>query len=83
MDIKVAWSLRVGRVVKPPQQVKWEKPHTGAYVINTDGSVLFDSEVASAGGLLKNNKGEWIRGFLINIGLIDSLNAELWGFVKV
>ena len=51
----------------------------GTYVINIDGSVLSDSGAASAGGLLRNNKGEWIRGFLINIGLTDSLNAELWG----
>ena len=77
MDIKVAWSLNVGQAVKPPQWIKWERSPMGAYVINTDGSVLSDSGAASTGGLLKNNKGEWIRGFFINIGLTDSLNAEL------
>ena len=49
MDIKVAWSLSVRRVVKPPQWIKWERPSMGVYVLNTDGLVLSNSRATSAG----------------------------------
>ncbi|OMO78348.1 hypothetical protein CCACVL1_14470 [Corchorus capsularis] len=34
---------------------------------------------ASTGGLIRGSDGEWLAGFLVNIGTLDSLVAELWG----
>ena len=31
------------------------------------------------GGLIKNHKGEWIRGFMRNLGRCKVIIAEIWG----
>ncbi len=47
--------------------------------LNTNGSVFDNHEKASAGGLLRDCNGRWIRGFAHNLGITNSLAAELWG----
>lgn len=32
-----------------------------------------------AGGLLRVDRGQWLAGFMRNIGLTSSIAAELWG----
>ncbi|OMO92977.1 hypothetical protein CCACVL1_06699 [Corchorus capsularis] len=34
---------------------------------------------ASAGGLIRDHTGSWIKGFLLNIGRTCSVQAEFWG----
>ena len=49
------------------------------FMLNTDGAMKTSSSFASAGGLIRNEKGEWLGGFMVNIGRTDGLNSELWG----
>lgn len=35
--------------------------------------------MAAAGGVARDNGGNWIRGFSSKIGNVDVLRAELWG----
>ncbi|KAF7823733.1 Polynucleotidyl transferase, Ribonuclease H fold [Senna tora] len=46
----------------------WIKPVGECIKINTDGTVGINSIIAGCGGLLRNNEGGWIKGFLCNLG---------------
>ena len=46
--------------------------------MNTDGSSLGNPGLAGGGGLIRNDKGEWVKGFARAIGSITSVAAELW-----
>lgn len=43
--------------------VAWRAPDPHAFILNTDGAIKNSSKCASAGGLLRDSQGEWIRGF--------------------
>lgn len=60
--------------------ITWTKPSTNWMKVNTDGSVK-SSGRASAGGIIRNDKGKWYRGFVHNIGICTVPTAELWGMV--
>ncbi|XVF04810.1 hypothetical protein REPUB_Repub05bG0117600 [Reevesia pubescens] len=78
-DIMQAWSSKVIHIARQIRWIKWEPPITGYLCLNTDGAVKTGSGIASAGGLIRDENGRWIKGFLVNIGKTDSLQAELWG----
>ncbi|CAL9010427.1 unnamed protein product, partial [Prunus brigantina] len=47
--------------------------------LNVDGSCKPTSGNIGAGGILRGCAGEWIKGFAINLGKGQILEAELWG----
>lgn len=47
-----------------------------------DGCVKFSGQRAAGGGLLRNEFGEWIKGFTYNIGICITEEAELWDVWK-
>lgn len=47
--------------------------------LNSDGAAKSPSRLASAGGLLRDHRGNWIAGYTCNIGIANSFLAELWG----
>ena len=51
----------------------------GFLKLNTDGSALGNPGLASAGGLIRDSNGIWVRGFSWIIGTTNSFVAELWG----
>lgn len=53
-------------------------PQPGWVKLNTDG-VDTGMRLVSAGGLLQDDRGEWVLGFCRNVGMYDFLQAELWG----
>ena len=56
----------------------WHPPPTGYFKLNTDDSVLYSNpRKASAGGLIRDSLGSWIRGFTRKIGITHSMVAEL------
>lgn len=57
----------------------WNPPKEGWVKINTDGAKKSSTGLASVGGLLRDHRGNWIKGFTIKIGDADSFSAELWG----
>jgi|UniRef100_A0A2N9EKD1 ribonuclease HI len=67
------------QVTKSNTLIGWLPPPSGFMKLNTDRSVLGNPEKASAGGLLRDSNGKWIHGFAHNLGITNSLAAELWG----
>lgn len=50
--------------------------------LNTNSVRKTSSNMAAAGGILRNSTGEWNRGFTYNIGDCSSIMAELWSIVR-
>ena len=59
-------------------QVKWKLPSPGWFKLNTDGLALGCPGPAGGGGLISDDHGKWVKGFLRRIGKVSSLEAELW-----
>lgn len=57
----------------------WESPNTGIFKLNVDGSCKPASGNIGAGGVLRDSFGNWIKGFAVNLGNGQVLEAELWG----
>ena len=60
------------------KSIKWEKPRAGWLTLNTDGSAGSNSGPAGGGGLLRDENGNWVKGFARKIGNTSSYLAELW-----
>lgn len=58
--------------------IKCELLSLGWFVLNTDGCVKGSTKVAGASGLIRNDKGVWIRGFTVNLGSYGVDEVELW-----
>ena len=43
-----------------------------------DGSSIGNPGKAGGGGLIQNDKGEWLKGYARNVGFSTSVVAELW-----
>lgn len=57
-------------------QVQWFNPCEGWYKLNTDGTSLGNPRKASGGGLIRNHKGIWMKGFNRCIRNTTSVMAE-------
>ncbi|KAK3036498.1 hypothetical protein RJ639_030512 [Escallonia herrerae] len=69
----------------PPRKVtlvQWHPPSPGFLKLNTDGSAFGQPGLASYGGLIRGEKGEWLCGYAGNIGIRTSLTAEICGIYK-
>ncbi|KAK9998044.1 hypothetical protein SO802_017647 [Lithocarpus litseifolius] len=58
--------------------IRWERPALGWLKLNTDGLALEQLGVAGGGGVLRDERGDWVIGFARNIGRASSFTAELW-----
>ncbi|PRQ17987.1 putative ribonuclease H-like domain-containing protein [Rosa chinensis] len=59
--------------------LNWMKPPHGTYKLNIDGSRNGHSGKIGAGGVIRCSNGLWIKGFQINLGIGEVLDAESWG----
>lgn len=66
-------------IVQVERQVSWRKPNEGWVKLNTDGASHGNPGEATAGGALRDEEGNWIGGFVLNIGICTAPLAELWG----
>ncbi|GLT29235.1 hypothetical protein SLA2020_041140 [Shorea laevis] len=70
----------ISRVTSRQQRwVSWIPPDAGWYKLNSDGSYSAARNSANAGGLIRDNSGNWVSGFTVNVGCTSILIAELWG----
>ncbi|EOY34748.1 Uncharacterized protein TCM_042328 [Theobroma cacao] len=60
----------------PPKVFSWHKPTTGEFKLNVDGSAKH-SHNAAGGGILRDHAGVMVFGFSENLGIQNSLQAEL------
>ncbi|KAG7555110.1 Reverse transcriptase domain [Arabidopsis suecica] len=65
--------------VREVRLIAWKPPSAGWTKINTDGASRGNPGLATAGGLLRDEGGNWICGFALNIGICSAPMAELWG----
>ena len=59
-------------------QVRWLNPPSNWFKLNSDGSSRGNPGLASDGGLIHNEKGEWVNGYARAISITTSVVAELW-----
>ncbi|MCI54194.1 ribonuclease H protein, partial [Trifolium medium] len=62
--------------------VSWKAPTQGWFAVNTDGAVKSEQRQAGCGGVLRNDKGEWIEGFTEYLGDTTAYMLELWGIYE-
>ncbi|VVA14221.1 PREDICTED: ribonuclease [Prunus dulcis] len=62
-----------------PVSLAWELPAFGCFKLNVDGSCGITTGAIGAGGVIRNSVGEWIAGFVANIGNGQILDAEILG----
>ncbi|CAA7021138.1 unnamed protein product [Microthlaspi erraticum] len=60
------------------RQIRWTHPTQGWVKLNTDGVSRGNPGEASVGGVIRDNRGLWCRGFVLNIGTCTVRMAELW-----
>lgn len=57
--------------------VKWQAPPNGVFKVN--GASNGSPRRVAAGDVIRDDGGNWIRGFTCRIGNVDALRAKLWG----
>ncbi|KAK8522938.1 hypothetical protein V6N12_056630 [Hibiscus sabdariffa] len=60
-------------------QLEFSYPESGWICLNLDGAVHSSSSLRSAGGILRNHKGEFILAYHRKLGHTTVLHAEFWG----
>lgn len=53
---------------RAPLDVSWQRPNPGGVVLNVDGSTLSNPGKTGFGGLVRNEDGEFLMGFLWECG---------------
>ncbi|XP_061350360.1 uncharacterized protein LOC133295534 [Gastrolobium bilobum] len=67
---------------QPRCRVKWKPPPSGWWKLNVDAALRRNPCQAACGGLIRDEYGNWVSGFVYNIGSCDPLTAEFWGILK-
>ena len=62
----------------PPTCVRWRRPDQGKLKLNIDGSAQGNSGLAGGGGVLRDNRGNWVLGYSRKIERTTSSLAEWW-----
>ena len=60
-----------------PKSIKWEKPRVGWLTLNIDVSTTSNSGLVGRGGLIRDEKGDWVTKFVRRIGNTTRFMAEL------
>ena len=59
-------------------KINWHHPPKNWVKLNTNGFSIGNLGLPGGGGLIRNTKGEWVRGFAKAIGVTTSVASELW-----
>jgi len=57
--------------------IQWTPPPERWYKLNVDGASKGNPGAAGAGGIIRDQFGNWITGFTLNLGYCTSVKAEL------
>ncbi|CAN1777552.1 Putative ribonuclease H protein At1g65750 [Linum perenne] len=79
-NLDAHWDL-VWKWKGPATDIAWEPGPPEWVVLNTDRSVLPQSESAAAGGLIRNEVGFCSSAFAVNLGKCSITRAELRGAI--
>ena len=64
-------------VRKVSKRIRWEKPPIGWKKLNTDGSVIGCMERVGCEGVVRDEHGNWVAGFIRHVGATNSFAVEL------
>ncbi|VVA38500.1 PREDICTED: ribonuclease [Prunus dulcis] len=78
----VANRSRNSKLPKHVLKLHWSPPCAGWFKINVDGSCMGVLGAISAGGIIRNDAGIWVKGFVTKLGSGSILEAELWGVFR-
>lgn len=62
--------------------IKWTKPPSGWFKLNSDCCYSGKNSVAGYGGTIRNGEGEWVIGYNGSCGVCSIFSAEAWGVLK-
>ena len=62
--------------------IKWEPPSENWTKLNVDGASKGNPGLAGGGGVLRNHRGDWIKGFAANFGMCSSVKAEMLALLQ-
>lgn len=72
----------VGKLLRSKQYsaipVRWHKPDEGWFKLNSDGASIGNLGSAGGGELIHDHNGNWVKGYMRNIGVATSIIAEFW-----
>lgn len=63
--------------VRREVHIKWMAPPPGWFTLNTDGASKGSPGLAGGGGVLRDDRGAFIRGFAANLGVCSAYKAEV------
>ncbi|KAK9278780.1 hypothetical protein L1049_028358 [Liquidambar formosana] len=66
------------RLVKSVRYIAWSFPPLGWVKLNTYGSSRGNPGESAGEGLLRDDAGNWMVGFCVNIGVCSVTGAKLW-----
>nr|XP_011461077.1 PREDICTED: uncharacterized protein LOC101292780 isoform X2 [Fragaria vesca subsp. vesca] len=66
-----------GKKDKEELLLSWSFPPQGWYKLNVDGSRRHKPQCIGGGGVIRNENGEWVAGFVANFGTGKAIEAEL------
>ncbi|XP_019199802.1 PREDICTED: uncharacterized protein LOC109193400 [Ipomoea nil] len=72
---------RHGQNIYVDTRISWTKPPPGWLKLNVDGSYRRNG-LASCGGVLRDENGDWCKGFAYNIGRCSAKAEEAWGVLQ-
>ncbi|KAL8162024.1 hypothetical protein V2J09_013513, partial [Rumex salicifolius] len=81
-DYRLVWARLEGGAERRRTEiaVSWTPPPSGWVRLNTDGAVREGR--ATAAGVLRDESGSWLVGFVHNLGSCSVPMAELWGILS-
>lgn len=65
------------KALKVVVAIRWNKPLEGWYKLNTDGVSFENPGKDGGGGIIRDNQGNWVKGYSRAIGFTTSITAEL------
>ncbi|GKV04424.1 hypothetical protein SLEP1_g16578 [Rubroshorea leprosula] len=79
LDTFKAMACKIFNKDRALRWISWQPPYSPFCKLNTNGSREQVSGLASAGGVLRDSTGAFIKGFSVNIRQASIFRAELWG----
>ncbi|KAK5786140.1 hypothetical protein PVK06_040769 [Gossypium arboreum] len=79
-DVSLAMFSNVSCILRRPRWVQWRKLPSEVCILHTNGAgvVKPQSGLASMRGLIHDEMGSRVKGFMLKIGTSYSVQAELW-----
>ena len=66
-------------IAKELHLIGWNLLRLGFYMLSYDGALQRQTRQAAAGGVIRDDNGNWVSGVAVNLGHCSVVMAEAWG----